>query len=577
MLLFVIHGGSIMKKCFILWLVLSFFSCDPNPDPIDQNDGGDDIVEEKPEVTVEKDPSAILPVENNPEENDPFDYAMIDTEIDDLSCIEIRYVSPNGDDSKSGSADFPFLTIQAAIDSLDVFETEKRRQVRMATGTYELTESLIMKSGVSVRGGYSSLDWTRYDISSFQARNTNMTKVTSIASFSDPTLVLFSDDLDGDDISENPIGRDVVLEGITFDSCSLAIEILIYLPGQERCNPIIEENTFIGDNTGVAIYGDKASYPHIRLNYFHYTSGTLFSTQKSIYLTPERTSSTLSVGEINVQISNNQFIGSCLVEDHNGVASVIIDTNNIPFLIKDNYFNMKFQNGRYIYFSVSNKDNSPHKITGNKLILSDYSDIGGINLIEIHDRSDQIGTGSISIFNNLAVTKNAEFSNSSDEPDDYLFMFIYMNIVNHSQVLIYNNTVCFEIGRSGILKMIYGSSETAHAQIFNNIFYSDNLSIFMKTIDIPANDTFTHNAFFSNFGTDAILDDNANDSNYLILPTDDLFVDTSTADYTLKDTVPLVIKNGALDYRTALIKDLSGNERTGNGTVGWSMGCFELD
>jgi hypothetical protein len=69
----------------------------------------------------------------------------------DGEILNAVFVNKNGNDANTGTIDDPLITVQAAVDLAD---SQSLRDVYVATGVYE--ESVMLKSGVSVYGGYSS-------------------------------------------------------------------------------------------------------------------------------------------------------------------------------------------------------------------------------------------------------------------------------------------------------------------------------------------------------------------------------------------------------------------------------------
>jgi hypothetical protein len=75
------------------------------------------------------------------------------------------FVSPIGSDSNPGTQDSPFKTIQAALDY--AAQQAEPATVHIAAGEYELTQSLNLRGGISMMGGYDPVSWTR-DLSMYR-------------------------------------------------------------------------------------------------------------------------------------------------------------------------------------------------------------------------------------------------------------------------------------------------------------------------------------------------------------------------------------------------------------------------
>ncbi|MBA7628893.1 hypothetical protein ES703_36390 [subsurface metagenome] len=72
----------------------------------------------------------------------------------------IIYVSViDGSDENPGTLDHPKKTIQSGIDLAD--ELMDSAEVRVAEGTYNINKTLMIKEGISIKGGYSAIDWMR--------------------------------------------------------------------------------------------------------------------------------------------------------------------------------------------------------------------------------------------------------------------------------------------------------------------------------------------------------------------------------------------------------------------------------
>jgi uncharacterized repeat protein (TIGR02543 family) len=168
------------------------------------------------------------------------------------------YVSLNGDDSNDGlSCLTPKETIQAGI---DVASTNSIMVVCVATGTYNITGSINMTSGVSIYGGYDDLtdssDWSRYPYQTEADRQANPTTIT-IGS--------------GIAVNCNAVTNSTI-EGFIINGHSKGIN---NVSGSE---PLIQYNTINGGNSDYS-YGvyNVSSSPTIQYNTISGGSGGNYS------------------------------------------------------------------------------------------------------------------------------------------------------------------------------------------------------------------------------------------------------------------------------------------------------------
>jgi len=69
------------------------------------------------------------------------------------------FVSPLGNDDNDGSRDMPFKTIQAGLDY--AAQQAEPATVHIAAGVYDLDQSIQLRGGISMRGGYDPVSWNR--------------------------------------------------------------------------------------------------------------------------------------------------------------------------------------------------------------------------------------------------------------------------------------------------------------------------------------------------------------------------------------------------------------------------------
>ena len=65
----------------------------------------------------------------------------------------------NGNDSNPGTRELPKKTIQNSIDLADALMDQG--EIRVAEGTYHLYETLVVREGISIFGGFQASDWSR--------------------------------------------------------------------------------------------------------------------------------------------------------------------------------------------------------------------------------------------------------------------------------------------------------------------------------------------------------------------------------------------------------------------------------
>ena len=158
------------------------------------------------------------------------------------------YVSTSGDggnDVNSGTASSPLATIQAAVTAASAGE-----EVRVSAGTYSVdsTSQIVMKSGVSIRGGYDPDTWEQ-DI------DTNTTTIqdttsTAASSMDEPHCAVTVD---------SSVTTETVLEGFTIhgsDESSAVYTSAIFLDRYANVyGPTIRYNTIDGGGGSSHSYG----------------------------------------------------------------------------------------------------------------------------------------------------------------------------------------------------------------------------------------------------------------------------------------------------------------------------------
>ena len=123
----------------------------------------------------------------------------------------------NGDDANPGTRDLPKKTIQNAIDlAAALIDTG---EVRVTEGTYVIHETLVVREGISILGGFRASDWTR-DIDAYPTVIQGITVETVIK-------------------PERGVTAVTVIDGFTIMAASLAYSACIWC---EYSSPTIQRN-----------------------------------------------------------------------------------------------------------------------------------------------------------------------------------------------------------------------------------------------------------------------------------------------------------------------------------------------
>lgn len=142
-----------------------------------------------------------------------------------------------------GNKTSPFKSIQAAIESANTRRggtTTIAMDIRVAKGTY--TESIRLRPGISLRGGYDSNTWNR-NISS---------NVSQIIAPSD--IAIRGDSTITTSFTSNTVVEGFYIRGGSTNATNIAIDLII-------SSPTITGNTIVGSNSSVAStnYGIRTS------------------------------------------------------------------------------------------------------------------------------------------------------------------------------------------------------------------------------------------------------------------------------------------------------------------------------
>jgi len=123
----------------------------------------------------------------------------------------------SGDDANPGTREQPKKTIQNAIDLADALMDEG--EVRVAEGTYHVYETLVVREGISLYGGFQASGWTR-------------------------DVDLYPTELQGSGIEtvikpEQGVSSVTVIDGFTIEASSVVTAVCIWC---ERGSPTIRNN-----------------------------------------------------------------------------------------------------------------------------------------------------------------------------------------------------------------------------------------------------------------------------------------------------------------------------------------------
>ena len=161
---------------------------------------------------------------------------------------DIYYVKTSGSDSTgTGSIEFPFATIQKAIDTM--VKAGVKGQVHVAAGTYEVSEPVEVAEGISLFGGYSDSDWN--DRSYIKATDRAQTKYKTLVKYigtNDGALDLVAPTVEiaytvGATTSD--ITTATVVEGFTINAKDTGT-LVSGLGIENSANPTIQYNTING-------------------------------------------------------------------------------------------------------------------------------------------------------------------------------------------------------------------------------------------------------------------------------------------------------------------------------------------
>jgi len=172
------------------------------------------------------------------------------------------FVSTTGSDSSGdGTQVSPYRTLQYALDKAPVPSL-----ICVGTGSYDVTSPIVMKSGVSLLGGFNPGTWERGGYQSESERAANSTIITytgsdSGTSFLDPSMTVV--------FNTSTIGSNTILEGFIINGpVSVAYPCAILV--NTNASPVIRYNTVAGGSAsgtrGYSIIVTSGANPVISYN-----------------------------------------------------------------------------------------------------------------------------------------------------------------------------------------------------------------------------------------------------------------------------------------------------------------------
>jgi len=419
------------------------------------------------------------------------------------------FVSTTGSDIYGdGTRTSPYRTIQHAIDNAPVPSL-----ICVATGSYDVTSTVLMKSGVSLLGGFNSGTWERvgYQSESERAANSSVISYTGTE-----TGVNFLDPVRTVEFSSSDIGSETYIEGfIIWGKLSAAAPCAVFV--YNGASPVIRYNTIYGGSgTGThawAVVAAGGSNPSILYNRIDAPTGASsytysvyvyesFSTIKGNDLYAD-SSGTSSPCVIQAYYNSDVFIDSNSIIMGSGSSSftgIRIDTPDTKAVIKGN--NFSGGDGTYmgVYTSCSNTEilNNTISIGGSGSSAEAVRLNGAISaVIEGNTFNDSASSSSntngivmyssstSTISRNIIVLTSSTTSaycindNSGTSDNKIYSNFLNSNgafstrgsgvYINNSSPLIVNNTILINNTASSESTAVY-SGGTSNPVIINNIF-----------------------------------------------------------------------------------------------------------
>lgn len=479
------------------------------------------------------------------------------------SVFEGCCVSTSGSDTSAGTGTSraPYLTIQKAITAANTLYGAGS-EVHVATGTYSLTDAtggITLAGGVSVLGGYAadfrSRDWEGNvttitdlrdpdDASTWAAITATYSGgVTSNATVFEGFTVQAAKTVTQsctvaaiDLQTASPTIRNNTLHG-GYTSNGICSAILIEAdPGHssEKCTPLIQGNTVYGEGAAdvgaaYAIYAVSCeAYPSILDNTI--IGGTASTTGGGCAAIMLSGLSDISIGTIVIE-RNIMTAGAGGQNDESGnaVVNILIVTTAI-------------------------------RMDNNLFIVSDMNQAhSGIYYIPS-------GAPSMGVYNNTFILGDSKSSLK-------ICSAIVFDFSAGGSFAINNNIFYYGYGEYPIYALHCRNDSVPPNEVENNDFYAADGTTLFGYLKQDGTTTVAVADFVT------IIDDalgNVTDAPALDAASDALAWDTAT--WRLTASSPASVATGGLDGSAlawGFTTDLAGTTRTGDGTTGWSMGCYE--
>ncbi len=465
-------------------------------------------------------------------------------EVFDGVCVS----DVDGDDGTTikGTTQDPYKTIEKGIteaNTLYVSGQSVPAQVRVAKGTYNLSSEINIVENISLYGGYSDNSSDNWGTTGEVSTITD-TLTTGGSSGNPRTLIM----------SGSGITTATVIDGFTLIGGTGSYTTTIYCSDS---SPTIQNNTINagGDGSGeyrYAIYMDTNSAPKIYKNTINSSSSAGgISVIQSYGIRILASSPKIDDNNINAGTAGNS-------SGQNSYGIRVSDTTSNPNIINNKLDAGKGYNTYGLYLADATSNIEVH----NNLILGGSTNSSGINYSLFLYNTSPI------IRNNTIVCGKSDISSNST-------YCLYLQ--NDSALTIVENNIFIFITGTGSYNSyaIYELTSTADiSSLKNNDFFN-----------FP-NDS-THTIYHNENGASdddwkTITDmETGLDSESLGMATGNTTADPALdPDYKFTVTSDSAVYIGGIDGGAAawgFTTDRDRNIRTGNGTTGWSMGCYEFD
>jgi len=461
-----------------------------------------------------------------------------------ITCSPDFYVSIDdvqATDSGTGTQAEPFMTIKAAIDFTSSFSGSM--DIHIAEGSYDSDNTsanqVVMAEGISMYGGYSSVDWS--------VRNPSLyPSILSHTSNEDSEQTI----LVGTGITDATI-----IDGFTINGPDSLQSHAIYV---DTSSPTISNNIINGYEGGDYTYGIyvKSGNPIISNNTINGGAGQYFSFgikneagNPSIF---ENSINGGTAGDGSSAIHNVAGTANIYKNEINGGGGFYksrgIANESTAFVV---IYNNKIEAGTSGGFSYGIKNFSGVTAT----IYNNT--INGGTLSDTSYGITNIGT-TAHIFNN---TISGGSGNINARAIDFTF----------GSAATVNNNILFTVGggmRWCIIEDIYAN---IILELNNNNFFNCPDALYKDNSPVESLSSITDiETKITNSGGTAGGNTNLDPS----------FVNAATNDWHLSSTTPCSISKGGQDGAALswlFTDDIEAVLRTGNGTSQWSMGAYEYD